>query len=59
MEAILKPYVKQFDKKRNLLNPISRQNPYLHQAWRDEKGILHQYPNRRERRAFERKKNNN
>ena len=59
MEAILKTYVKQFDKNGKLLNPISKQNPYLHKAWRDEKGILHQYPNRRERRAFERKKTNN
>lgn len=55
MESILKPYVKQFDKNGVLLNPISKYKPYLHHAWRDEKGILHQYPNRRERRAFERK----
>ena len=59
MEAILKPYVKIFDEKGTLLNPISKQKTYLHHALRDEKGILHQYPNRRERRAFERKKTNN
>ena len=53
MEAILKPYVKQFDKNGTLLNIISKTNPYFHKAWRDEKGILHQYPNRRERRAFQ------
>ena len=53
MEAILKPYVKKFDEKGTLTNPISKQNPYLHHAWRDEKGVLHQYPNRRERRAFQ------
>ena len=56
MEAILKPYVKQFDKNRVVRNPISKYRPYLHQVWMDEKGILHQYPNRRERRAFERNK---
>ena len=53
MEAILKPYVKIFDKKGTLTNPISKYIPYLHHAWRDEKGILHQYPNRRERQAFQ------
>ena len=52
MEAILKPYVKIFDEKGTLTNPISKNKPYLHHAWRDEKGVLHQYPNRRERRAF-------
>ena len=57
MEAILKPYVKIFDEKGTLTNPISKYRPYLHHAWRDEKGVLHQYPNRRERRAFQ--KNNN
>ena len=53
MEAILKPYVKQFDEKGEVINPISKNRPYLHHAWRDEKGVLHQYPNRRERRAFQ------
>ena len=53
MEAILKPYVKIFDEKGTLTNPISKQNPYLHHAWRDEKGVLHQYPNRRERRIIQ------
>ena len=55
MEAILKPYVKIFDEKGILTNPISKYRPYLHHAWRDEKGVLHQYPNRRERRAFQKK----
>ena len=55
MEAILKPYVKIFDEKGTLTNPISKYRPYLHHAWRDEKGVLHQYPNRRERRAFQNK----
>ena len=55
MEAIFKPYVKKFDEKGTLTNPISKQNPYLHHAWRDEKGVLHQYQNRRERRAFQKK----
>ena len=52
MEAILKPYVKKFDKNGELLNPITKWNPYLHKAWRDEKGIIHQYPNRQQRRAM-------
>lgn len=55
MEAILKPYVKKFDEKGTLTNPITKNRPYLHPAWRDEKGVLHQYPNRRERRAFQKK----
>ena len=56
MEAILKPYVKIFlMKKGTLTNPISKHKPYLHHAWRDEKRVLHQYPNRRERRAFQKK----
>ena len=58
MEAILKPYVKQFDEKGIVTNPISKYRPYLHHAWRDEIGVLHQYPNRRERRAFLKKTNN-
>ena len=53
MEAILKPYVKILDEKGTLTNPISKFKPYLHHAWRDKKGVLHQYPNRRERRAFQ------
>ena len=52
METILKPYVKIFDKKGILTNPISKYKPYLHHAWRDEKDVLHQYPNRRERRSL-------
>ena len=50
MKAILEPYVKRFDKTGELLNPITRRNPYFHKAWLDEKGILHQYPNRQQRR---------
>ena len=57
MEAILNPYVKQFDKNGELLNPIKKDKTYFHHAWRDVKGILHQYPNRSQRRAFERLKN--
>ena len=48
MEAILKPYVKKFDKNGELLNPITKWNPYLHKACRD----IHQYPNRQQRRSM-------
>ena len=55
MEAILKPYVKIHDENGEVLNKITKENPYIHEGFRDEKGNWVQYPNRAQRRSVEKK----
>ena len=64
MQAMMRPYVKEYDLAGNVKNPITKETPYLHPKWQFEHPLTKEimfmpYPNNQARNSKKRNKVNN